>query len=134
MLILLLAMSGVFSPVTSRPATSGPVTAGDDQLDSPQAGTQQELQRPRDFHFAVTWFTLFVQLDLIEASGPWQPAAARAAEAPTLALVPVPAPAPWMAIPDLDSSAAWEMVVPRMIRTGPKTFTRVEDFENPELL
>ncbi len=92
-----------------------------------------EVEQPRNFHFAVTWATLFAHLDLIESSGP-RP---RAQPAPILDLVPV-APAPLVEPGHResrrdpgrdfgrDSGAAWEMVVPKMIRTGPGQFTPVD--------
>lgn len=85
---------------------------------------QQTLEQPRDFHFAVTWVTLFAHLDLAESRGP-RP---RQTASPSLALVPVVvAPAPLMSQPpSYDSNAAWEMVVPKMIRTGSGEFTPAE--------
>lgn len=94
-----------------------------------------EVEQPRDFHFAVTWFTLFAHLDLIESSGPrqrLQPASIP--PAPILDLVPVvsaPLVEPGRHDPGRDapressrgSGAGWEMVVPKMIRTGPGQFT-----------
>jgi hypothetical protein len=71
-------------------------------------------EQARDFHFAVTWVTLFAHLDPIEAAGP-RPRVET--PSPTLALVPVVAPRPEQHASQ-DSSAAWEMVVPKMIRTG----------------
>jgi hypothetical protein len=84
----------------------------------------QEDEQPREFHFAVTWVTLFAHLDLIPTNGPWR---RQEAPAPTLALVPVAA-APVIIEPPpfRDSNAAWEMVVPKMIRTGSGDFTPVE--------
>jgi hypothetical protein len=114
-------------------------------LESPgpvRRGPEQAHEQARDFHFAVTWVTLFAHLDPIEASGPTTVAAPRPqleSPAPTLALVPVVASLPVMdRRPDRDSNAAWEMVVPKMIRTGPRTFIPVEGAERspkkPELL
>ncbi len=95
---------------------------------------EPEALHAREFHFAVTWVTLFAYLDPIESTGPHvrvEPAAA-----PTLALVPVVAPPPLMERPPIhDSPAAWEMVVPKMIRTGPRTFLPADDgARKPELL
>jgi hypothetical protein len=45
------------------------------------------------------------------------------------ALAPVPVPAALAERRDQDSSAAWEMVVPKMVRTGPRTFIPAEDGE-----
>lgn len=79
-------------------------------------------EQPRDFHFAVTWVTLFAHLDLIEATGPRLATPNRAS---TVALVPVIA-SPTRAPRDQDTSAAWEMVVPKMIRRGPRSFVPAE--------
>lgn len=77
-------------------------------------------EQARDFHFAVTWVTLFAHLDPIKATGP-RPRPE--IPSPSRALVPVVAPAPLMEQRAAwDSSAAWEMVVPKMIRTGARTF------------
>ena len=93
-------------------------------------------EQPRDFHFAVTWVTLFAHLDPIEATclrhRPENPS-------PSLALVPIVASAPLVEQPwDQDSSDAWEMVVPKMIRTGTRTFIPAEGAERsgqmPEFL
>ena len=79
-------------------------------------------EEPRDFHFAVTWVTLFAHLDLIESAGPYP---CPAVQPSTLALVPVVASAPPQPI-EQAPGAAWEMVVPKMIRTGPRTFVPAE--------
>jgi len=85
-------------------------------------------EQARDFHFAVTWVTLFAHLDPIEATGP-RPHAEN--PSPTLALVPVVVspPRPEQHASQ-DSNAAWEMVVPKMIRTGQRTFIPAEDERN----
>jgi hypothetical protein len=89
--------------------------------------TARALEQPRDFHFAVTWVTLFAHLDLIESTGPWH----RLEPSPVLALVPVVTAAPLVEQPPRqDSAAAWEMVVPKMIRTGTGDFTPVEASED----
>jgi hypothetical protein len=81
-------------------------------------------EQARDFHFAVTWVTLFAQLDPIEATGP-RPKM-DLTPAPVLALVPV-APMPLAAPrPDRDPNASWEMTVPKMIRTEDGTFAPAE--------
>jgi hypothetical protein len=88
-----------------------------------------EVEQLRDFHFAVTWVTLFAHLDLIESRGP----RSRPQPTPILDLVPV-APAPLVetghrhASRDAgrDPGSGWEMVVPKMIRTGPGQFTPVD--------
>jgi hypothetical protein len=71
-------------------------------------------EQARDFHFAVTWVTLFLHLDPVLSTGP-RPRIETSSS--TRALVPVVAPAPFQ-----DSNAAWEMVVPKMIRTSARTF------------
>jgi hypothetical protein len=86
----------------------------------------QASDQPRDFHFAVTWVTLFAHLDLIESTGP-RP---RPAASPVLDLIPLDH-APVVSPPVVDSmprdsSTGWEMVVPRMIRTGRGEFTPAE--------
>jgi hypothetical protein len=103
MLKLLLAMPSALSPLTIRE-------------NSAFEGPEQAVEQARDFHFAVTWVTLFAHLDPTEAAGP-----RRRVEtpAPTLALVPVVA-AP---LTEQRSHAAWEMVVPKMIRSGDGNFT-----------
>lgn len=86
---------------------------------------ERSHEQARDFHFAVTWVTLFAHLDPIESTGP------RPREenpSPTLALVPVvvsPPLAKQRASQDYD--AAWEMIVPKMIRTDQRTFIPAED-------
>jgi len=112
MLKLLLAMSRASSPLITRG-------------DSVRVGPEQAVEQTRDFHFAVTWVTLFAHLDPIEAAGP-----RRRVEtpAPTLALVPVVV-AP---LTEQRSHAAWEMVVPKMIRSGDGNFTPAEG--EPKLL
>lgn len=91
-------------------------------------GPEQSFEQARDFHFAVTWVTLFAHLDPIEAAGP-----RRRIETPppTLALVPVVASAPLMEQQaNQDCHAAWEMVVPKMIRTADGNFTPAETGES----
>jgi hypothetical protein len=97
------------------------------------AFTESGHDQTRDFHFAVTWVTLFAHLDPIESTGP-RP---RQETSPTLALVPTVASSPLAASHSLaeqhsgqDSNAAWEMVVPKMIRTGQRTFIPAEDERN----
>lgn len=117
-------MSSSVAPLTPAEVPASP--ASEQTLESPRDF------RPRDFHFAVTWVTLFAHLDLIESTGPrpWETVS------PALALVPVVvAPAPLMEqAARYDSNAAsenaaWEMVVPKMIRTGSGEFTPVKGSE-----
>jgi hypothetical protein len=64
-------------------------------------------EQTREFHFAVTWITLFAHLDPILSTGP-RPRVETVS--PSLALVPVQAPAPLAEQrSETDSSAAWEM-------------------------
>jgi hypothetical protein len=82
-------------------------------------------EQARDFHFAVTWVTLFAHLDLIESTGPRTRVEN---QSPTLALVPVVVSPPLAEQrTSQDSNTAWEMVVPKMIRTGQRTFIPAED-------
>jgi hypothetical protein len=91
---------------------------------------EQATEQARDFHFAVTWVTLFAHLDPIEAARPRRKVEV---PSPTLALVPV-APAPLIEQrAEQRSQAAWEMVVPKMVRTGDGNFTPAETGD-PELL
>jgi hypothetical protein len=81
-------------------------------------------EQARYFHFAVTWVTLFAHLDPIESTGP------RTRENPStaLALVPLVVPPPLAEQPaSRDSNTAWEMVVPKMIRTDQRTFIPAKD-------
>jgi hypothetical protein len=90
------------------------------------SGLEQTIEQPRDFHFAVTWVTLFAHLDLVESTGPW-----RKPETPAeLALIPVLS-APLAKTPPAyrESGAAWEMVVPKMIRTDRGEFTPADSSE-----
>ena len=82
-------------------------------------------EQARDFHFAVTWVTLFAHLDPIESTGP----RTRVENpSPTLALVPVVVSPPLAEqLASQDSNTAWEMVVPKMIRTDQRTFIPAKD-------
>jgi hypothetical protein len=125
-------MPGVFSPATSRYNDTGSIELGAEQLTAQPI--EQPTEQPRDFHFAVTWVTLFAHLNPIEAAGPWRPAVVQPRDVPSTALALVPVVAPPALIPQQDgSSAAWEMVVPKMIRTGEGSFTPAEKGK-PELL
>jgi len=102
---------------------------------------ESSREQARDFHFAVTWVTLFAHLDPIEASGP---RLRQENPSPTLALAPTSACPQLVASPPLaeqrvaeqragDSNAAWEMVVPKMIRTGQRTFIPADDERNQRI-
>jgi hypothetical protein len=99
------------------------LTTRNDNLDSIELSAGPLSEQARDFHFAVTWVTLFTQLDPIEASGR-RPKVDT--PSPVLALVPV-APMPLAAPrPERDPNAGWEMTVPKMIRTEDGNFAPAE--------
>jgi hypothetical protein len=116
----------------SKASSVAPRTAVESPGSIEFGGSSQETndeapEQARDFHFAVTWVTLFAHLDPIEAAGP-----RRRVEtpAPTLALVPVVAAMPLMEQhANQDYHAAWEMVVPKMVRTADGNFTPAETGE-----
>jgi hypothetical protein len=91
-------------------------------------------EQPRDFHFPVTWVTLFAELDPTEAAGLWTPAVVEPFETPSTALALVPVvDVPAIPQPQQAPGTAWEMVVPKMIRTGPGSFAPAET-SGPQLL
>ena len=99
-----------------------------------QPGFEPASEQPRDFHFAVTWVTLFAHLDLIESKGRFTHVAASASQA----LIPVVAtPLPEIARPGPGApfgtaawdTPAWEMTVPKMIRTDVGTFSPAQESE-----
>lgn len=99
-----------------------------------QPGFERAPEHPREFHFAVTWVTLFAHLDLIESKGRFTYVAPSASQA----LIPVVAtPLPEIARPDPGAgfgaaawdTPAWEMTVPKMIRTGTGAFTPAQESE-----
>jgi hypothetical protein len=104
-----------------KASSVAPLTA----LEGPanQPAFDQAPEQARDFHFAVTWVTLFDHLSLIESTGPRRRVES---PAPTRALTPVVASPIVKQRAVEDSSAAWEMVVPKMIRTDSGTFTPAE--------
>ncbi len=112
-----------------------------ESLGSRDPSPEQALVQARDFHFAVTWVTLFAHLNPIEATGPRTRVEI---PAPSLALVPVVVSAPLVEQrADQDSRAGseittWEMVVPKMIRSGQRTFQPAESAwpsgKQPELV
>ena len=126
----------------SQPSLVAPRTAAENCAEegaraaAADAGVQaQEIERPREFHFAVTWAGLFAPLepaylDPMEAAAGPRPRSEE--RAPMLALAPLVAAPPCAEVAargDPDSGAAWEMVVPKMVRTGPRTFVPAEDGE-----
>ena len=104
------------------PGASSPAISRNDEPGALELGVEET----RDFHFAVTWVTLFAHLDPTEAAGPWHPPVIQPRETPSTALALVPVAAS-PARQSVASNAAWEMVVPKMIRTGPGNFTPAED-------
>jgi hypothetical protein len=103
---------------TSKASSVAPIAAV-------QSAGEQTLEQPRAFHFAVTWVTLFTHLDLIESKGP---RTARTEVVATRALAPVVV-APPAVLPPAPAmgEAAWEMVVPKMNRSGSGEFTPAEE-------
>jgi hypothetical protein len=93
---------------------------------SNELGAEQPMEQARDFHFAVTWVTLFAHLDPIEAFGPRVQGLP-----PALALVPIVAAPlveqPVAQYPDTGGeNAAWEMIVPKMVRSDTGDFFPAE--------
>jgi hypothetical protein len=98
-------------------------------------GPEPAAEVARNFHFAVTWVTLFAHLDPIESTGP-RPQPAN--PVPSLALVPVVAAPLLEQRAERDSkprfeNAAWEMVVPKMVRNESGGFSAAET-KQPKLL
>jgi hypothetical protein len=109
---------------TSKASSVAPLAAAEGAAAVRSSG-EQGFEPPRDFHFAVTWVTLFAHLDLIQSSG----RRSRIEAAPTLALVPVVVPALIERPPAALGDTAWEMVVPKMIRSGSGDFTPAGEIE-----
>ena len=86
---------------------------------------------PRDFHFAVTWVTLFAQLDPIPSTGPRPRRESSPSSLALVPVVPLPLVEPVAPLPIREADAAWEMVVPKMIRTGTGNFTPVDNEAGP---
>lgn len=78
-------------------------------------------EQPRDFSFAVTWSTLIANLEPIQVADPAfmrveaPLSVATFAPAGVPALVSVEHPIPTR-VPERESGARWEMVVPKMVR------------------
>jgi hypothetical protein len=85
-------------------------------------------EQPRCFHFTVIWSSLTAGLQPRETAG------RSYAKAPqSQALVPAARSVPAAArTPQPESSGRWEMVVPKMVRTGPKSFGSANSFKPPE--
>ena len=75
-------------------------------------------EQPRRFHFAATWSSLTAHLQLRESTGRTYAAHLQSS---ALALAS-PAVSPLAPRRELPSNGRWEMVVPKMVRTGRKTF------------
>jgi hypothetical protein len=119
---------------TSKVSSVAQRTA-DEGADSIELASEQASEQPRNFHFAVTWVALFAHLGPIQSTGPrTQPGNS----SPTRALVPVVANPIVEQRQNQDFNTAWEMVVPRMIRTASRTFLPADGGEHsgkkPELL
>ncbi len=117
------------NPKASSVAPLSPIPSPGAMGSSPVQALDQTIEQPKDFHFAVTWVTLFAHLDLVEAAGP-RPRIE--IPVPTLALVPVVAS---QALVEqkverdrraADENAAWEMVVPKMVRNQAGDFSPAE--------
>jgi hypothetical protein len=121
------------SPKASSVAPLNPSMSHGSVEFEPEQTPYHRVDRPRDFHFAVTWVTLFVHLDPIQANGP-RPKHAKPSS--TLALVPVVAAplaeqnAGQNSRPGWENAgqenAAWEMVVPKMVRSDSGDFSPAE--------
>src|ERR1700733_8989370 len=93
-----------------------------------ELGPDPASEQPRDFHFALTLVTLFARLDPVEAPGP-RPRGENPIS--PLALVPVVATPLVEQRTDQDfkalrENAAWEMVVPKMVRSESGNFSPAE--------
>ena len=87
------------------------------------APNARRAEQPRDFSFAVTWDSLTAQLQPREILS--QARAARSA--PGALTVVAPVELPLTATPPVASTGRWEMVVPKMVRTGPRSFARADE-------
>ena len=88
----------------------------------------RRTEQPRCFHFTVTWSSLTAQLQLRETTG-----RTHAEPRQSQALAPVARGIPAVAHkPEPEVSGRWEMVVPKMVRTGPKSFASPSSFRSPE--
>jgi len=88
----------------------------------------RRTEQPRCFHFTITWSSLTAQLQLRETTG-----RTYAEPRQSQALAPVARGIPAVAHkPEPEVSGRWEMVVPKMVRTGPKSFTSASAFRSPE--
>jgi hypothetical protein len=85
-------------------------------------------EQPRCFQFTITWSSLTAQLQLRETTG-----RTYAQRPQSQALVPAARSTPAAArTPQPESSGRWEMVVPKMVRTGTKSFASANSFNPPE--
>jgi hypothetical protein len=91
-------------------------------------GGGRRAEQPRCFHFTVTWSSLTAHLQLRETTGRTY-AKPSQSQALTSATRSIPAVA---RIPEPELSGRWEMVVPKMVRTGPKSFASASSFRPPQ--
>ena len=93
-----------------------------------RVGGGRPTEQPRCFHFTVTWSSLTAQLQLRKATG-----RTYAKPSQSQALAPATRSIPAVArIPEPELSGRWEMVVPKMVRTGPKSFASASSFRPPQ--
>ncbi len=78
-------------------------------------------EQPRCFQFTITWSSLTAGLQLRETAG-----RTCARTPPSQVLVPT------AHTPQAESNGRWEMVVPKMVRTGPKSFPSANSFRPSE--
>src|SRR5258705_4365108 len=88
----------------------------------------RRTEQPRCFQFTITWSSLTAQLQLRETTGRTY-AEPRQSQALALAARSIPAVA-HKPVPEV--SGRWEMVVPEMVRTGPKSFVSASSFRSPQ--
>jgi hypothetical protein len=88
----------------------------------------RRTEQPRCFHFTITWSSLTAQLQLRETT---RHDCAKPPQSQALALAARGIPAAAHK-PEPEVSGRWEMVVPKMVRTGPKSFASASSFRSPE--
>jgi hypothetical protein len=88
----------------------------------------RRTEQPKCFHFTITWSSLTAELQLRETTG-----RTYAEPRQSQALAPVARGIPAVAHkPEPEVSGRWEMVVPKMVRTGSKSFASPSSFRSPE--
>src|SRR4051812_1730533 len=80
------------------------------------AGSNSQMEQPRCFRFDITWSSLTGDLKLREVTD-----STPVTQTKSSVLVPAVVP-PDTEKPAKESTGRWEMVVPKMNRTGQKTF------------